>query len=89
MSVLKLSFTVTKTMVFVLLMSMASVLLAQQEGDQSDTDQSKPSNSSGAPNSQTINKDSNTQSKPKPAERVFKPSEEISEDSPVPFPVDI
>jgi len=29
------------------------------------------------------------QSKPKSEERVFKPSEEISEDSPVPFPVDI
>ena len=28
-------------------------------------------------------------SKPEPNGRVFKPSEEISEDSPVPFPVDI
>ena len=27
--------------------------------------------------------------KPKSADKVFKPSEEISEDSPVPFPVDI
>ena len=31
----------------------------------------------------------NTQRKPEPKERVFKPSEEISEDLPVPFPVDI
>jgi len=30
-----------------------------------------------------------TVSKAKPPEEVFKPTEEISEDSPVPFPVDI
>ncbi len=28
-------------------------------------------------------------SKPKPPKEVFKPTEEISEDSPVPFPIDI
>ena len=32
---------------------------------------------------------SKTTSKPESREGVFKPSEEISEDSPVPFPVDI
>jgi len=39
------------------------------------------------PNSQTAkNEDA---SKTKPPKKVFKPTEEISEDSPVPFPVDI
>ena len=33
--------------------------------------------------------DNRTKRKPEPKERVFKPSEEISEDLPVPFPVDI
>lgn len=36
-----------------------------------------------------IDEQKNKTSNSKPTEKVFKPSEEISEDSPVPFPVDI
>ena len=43
------------------------------------------SESSSKPQTQEANKPQ----PPKPKEKVFKPSEEISEDLPVPFPVDI
>lgn len=68
-------------------MLFAGLVLAQSESPDS-TNRPSSSDDASAP---TIPPAPNkpTSSKPEPSERVFKPSEEISEDLPVPFPVDI
>lgn len=45
--------------------------------------------SSASPSAESTNAETTKTSKAKPEQKVFKPSEEISEDRPVPFPVDI
>ncbi|MBX2849877.1 MAG: hypothetical protein KTR16_16250 [Acidiferrobacterales bacterium] len=75
-----------QVMLMTLCMLITSPLLSQEtESDESiSSEQKNPSQSDNT----TTNND-NTKSKSKPQENVFKPSEEISEDLPVPFPVDI
>lgn len=60
------------------------VVNAQSSADSAETEQPKTNKSKEADKKAAAN-----ERKPKPNKQVFKPTEEISEDSPVPFPVDI
>jgi len=70
-----------------LLLSSVQVLSQQSSTETANTESENNTNNDSSSNSESAN--NTAESKPKPQERVFKPSEEISEDSPVPFPVDI
>jgi len=72
---------IKKIFLFCMLVAASSFAYAQSENTTNGTE----SGNDVEQNEQT----EKSNSKPKPKEKVFKPSEEISEDSPVPFPVDI
>jgi len=63
-----------------------SLAFAQSDSTGSKQAESAPSTSETSPAKKRAPK---TTSKPEQSEQVFKPSEEISEDLPVPFPIDI
>ncbi len=67
-----------------LLVMIGSVSLAQEQADdtQGSTDQA-------AETTKPSDAEKDSERNKKPPREVFKPTEEISEDSPVPFPVDI
>ena len=77
LNVYKVMTSVMRTTVLLILLSFALPVFAQEQAD-------KPE---GTTSEKTENKAK--ESKPKPKQKVFRPSEEISEDLPVPFPVDI
>ena len=74
MNIFKINLTNCLVLIIIFSFIWGGVVNAQETTDES----------SSKPQSQEENK---KQTKPK--EKVFKPSEEISEDLPVPFPVDI
>ena len=77
MKIEKINLANCLALMFVVSFSLSGLASAQETVDES----------SSKPQSQEANKQ--PAAKPKPKEKVFKPSEEISEDLPVPFPVDI
>ena len=75
MTILKMNLTNCLVLMFMSIFIGGGVSSAQETVDES----------SSKPQTQEENKKQSA----KPKEKVFKPSEEISEDLPVPFPIDI
>lgn len=70
-------------------MLMTCSVFSQESSSEAVGDESKSSTNIDPSSNTSADRRGDSESKPKQQERVFKPSEEISEDSPVPFPVDI